>query len=194
MPSEEIDRVILNASLINILDGRNIDEKVKEAEEVLKRYANYADNVKNDLRTRQGSRYLEEQLSHADLETVGKFQGSSRTKRDYKIYSFQRSNQTVEFHFKRGDYDLPQAAVDMAMQGDRYKGKDLERAAFETVRRSHVTGKAVHHSEVMLGKDSRTLDIYNLEKVVVTKSVPRSIGGFIPWFPGKQKETVYTST
>lgn len=194
MPIEHIDRIILSASLKKILKGQNIEGSVSDAEKVLRNYANIADDVQNYLRTRPESEYLKDQLDFSDLEHVGDFRGSISKKKDYKIYSFQIGVQTVEFYFKRGNVDLPSTVVKLVKEGDRYHGDDLEKAVARTLLSSVAEGKTKHHSEVMLGKESRTLDIYELERVEVVESVPRTLLGFIPWFSKQKRNVVYRNS
>ena len=68
-----MDRIVLNASLDGIAEGRNVDENVKNAAGVLMNLSNLADNTLFYMRDRPNSDFLRSQLSYDDLEKVGNY-------------------------------------------------------------------------------------------------------------------------
>ena len=193
MPLDVSGRIVLSASLNNILDSKNVSENVEEAEEALREYANIADQTQHFLSQRRGGFYLQAQQSQDDLEQVGNFQGSKRQKGKERVLRFSHNNKTVEFIFHRREYSFEEMIRELP------KFRDFARILKEEIpkdlTRSAITGNENfrHPSEANLGGESRTLDVYALEQVDVVETVPISIRGISLPFSRKQRETVYKS-
>ncbi|MCX6707333.1 MAG: hypothetical protein NT001_04305 [Candidatus Woesearchaeota archaeon] len=75
----------------SILNGQDIDKNVSDAEKTLRKYANFAQSTQDFLRTRPGSRFLEETLEYADLPHIGHYQGNRRVEGAYRVIAFQQN-------------------------------------------------------------------------------------------------------
>ena len=192
-----MDIINLNANLQNILDREDIEGNVKSAEEILKKYANYADKTMEFIRTRLKGRFLREQLKFEDLSGVGRFTGKKRREKKQKIFSFHKDEKAIEFYFRRKQYSFEEYVKDFHDSGREYDGDVEERMGEDfamTVYQEMLTGKENyrHHSESALGSESRTIDHYLLEKVDILEKCKGTIFfGKLPWFPKTKCETVY---
>jgi hypothetical protein len=193
MPLDANGRVILAASLNKIIRKQDISESVADAETVLREYAALAEETQQFRRTRQDGRFLEERLEYQDLSAVGSFQGRKRDKKGARVLSFQNGNQAVEFFFQRREYSATDLMQELVTSGKKYGDGVEDRAIRDIlVNTLNETSDFKHPSELTLGKESRTLDHYMLERVDVVEKKPRSVFGIeIPAFSVDKRETVY---
>ncbi|HLC53958.1 MAG TPA: hypothetical protein VJK03_05435 [Candidatus Nanoarchaeia archaeon] len=195
MPHELNGSFILAASLGKILERRDIEQSVKDAEEVLREYARYADETAHQLRTRKESDFLKERLEYDDLiKGLYMYNGERRDTKRGRLITFQRKDnrRMVEFWFVRAAYNLERAIDDIAKSGRNYDSQAIENIG-KAILRSAISGgeEFSHHSEAVLGKDSRTLDPYKLKEAAVITPHDRVIFGIIPWFSKMEREVIY---
>lgn len=178
------DRIILSACLNNLIASerskpQNLTLQVQEAEKILMKYANLADQEAYfaSSREQEDNHYLSNRLEYANLSQVGLFKGSLEVAEDHRIMSFAKDNRAVEFYFRPKVVTVEENIESMLANNRDYTNDELTEV---------IKGMAegLHHSTAALGDDSRSLDGYDLYKIKVVEYKGRSFFG-IP-MPDKQ--------
>ena len=165
-----MEKVILNAGLDKIAQGVDVEENVEACVEVLMKFAKRSDNARMFQRNRQGSEILQETIEQLDLPKVGLYSSTRARKGKYWVISFYKSDYSIEFYFKRGEVDQGKNLLDMA---ERNEVTEDEKAA--GLLSAVMSDK--HHHEVLLGKEARALDFYEIARVDVLTQAPRKLFG-----------------
>jgi hypothetical protein len=184
MPLAPSDRMILSAYLNKIVEGVDVVESIGFAEEAIRNSAKKADAVQHHRRTREGSGWLDEQLSYLGLDTVGIYTGSRKRIKNGAMFAFQKQDgPVVEFYFKRGKYTFEEAIVEACNRDEELDDDSREAFANSIIAdaMSRVPGKDEQvrsYDEATLGKQARSVDGYVLERVDMVSIKPRTVLGF----------------
>ncbi len=188
------NRIIVASSLRKIEEGTEVEESVKAIDDVLRELAKSADQTQSYLQTREQGGFLETELNVQDLETVGMYRTTRKFSKTQKTVSFSREGIAIEFQYtRRKDYTFTKGLISANLEevAQSVDAGTLAQAAMLTM----FTGKDIglHHRELELGKEARTLDPYVLEKVEVVKTAPLKVFGInIPFIPAEKREEVYS--
>jgi len=166
-----MEKVILNAGLDKIAQGVDVEENVEDCVDVLMKFARWSDDARMFHRNRQGSEILQETIEQLDLPKIGLYSSTREKKGKYWIISFYKRGINIEFYFKRGEVNQGKNLFEMA---ERNELTDEEKA-------TGLLGAVMsdkHHNEVMLGKDARTLEFYEISRVDVLTRKPRQLFGW----------------
>mgnify|MGYP001607811583 CR=1 FL=1 len=187
-------RVVLNACLDGIVRGDDVERNVSDAVDILSRFSDIADQTLLYMRSRTGSDFLREELSRDDLSIVGRYKGSRVSKGDRKVVTYEKDDVAVQFLFKRGVFKHSDSFKALLEEKHGYSLEDVERVTLSELGRV-LSGvdDALHPNEVLLGKNSRSLNAYELERVDVVRRVP---GKFLLVIPVMKSvvSTVYVAT
>ncbi len=186
------NRIVVASSLRKIEERFEVDESVKAIDDVLRELAKSADQTQSYLQTREQGGFLEDELNVQDLETVGMYRTTRKFSKTQKTISFSRKDVAIEFYYARKQYTLFESLKDINLEeaAGNVNVRMIMRAAIVTA----VTGKdiSLHHRELELGKEARTLDPYILEKVEIVKTAPLKVWRIeIPFFSAEKREVVY---
>jgi len=174
-------KVLLNASLDAIVRGERVEQNVESAVEILSKFAVFADQTLFYMRDRPQSRFLREELSRDDLTNVGLYKSSREHKKDSKIIVFSKYDVSIRFVFKKSEYSHSESFQEMLKGEQSYSMDDMERMVqLSAGKIMHGVDVGSHPNEVLLGKQSRTLDSYELARVDVIRQVPDVILWCIP--------------
>ncbi len=165
MRSDEI-RLVLNASLDNIARGHNLEENVTDSVGALRHAFEIADATALHIeRGRQNSEWLWETHNFDSLEKVGLYEVHfDRTKKGRTI-SFAKPAFTVEFLFKKGEYDMVDSVMGAITSGRNYKPCEIQHAT-NTLLFDQLSGRDVRNvGEAILGSRGRSLHGYELDSI-----------------------------
>ncbi|MBN2142711.1 hypothetical protein JW711_05275 [Candidatus Woesearchaeota archaeon] len=194
MALDSMDRIVLNAGLNNLLEGKHSENTISELDGILRRYANAADQSARHLKTREQDGFVAEQLSFNDLSSVGHYRGERRLTGDTKAIIFSKEGQAVEFHYKKdAQYSDREMLRDVIGPERAYSEAEQERI-ISGMMADVLSGKNTpsHPSEYVLGKEARTLDNYILTRVKTVVRVPLSIAGVrIPFLSTRRESVAY---
>jgi hypothetical protein len=186
---EPDQRVLLKASLDNLVKGSNVSENVQNCEHVLRNFATRADRVLRHEKTRGKTYYLDEQLTYEDLDNVGGYVCNKIFNERRKIISFLKNRKKLEFIFEktRGKTD---AILDLATSGGEYSSDELNKMGVKDFARGALEGTIANANEFLIGNEARSLQGYTLHFVNRYSFVKSKFLGFIP-FSKEVKEEIY---
>jgi len=109
------------------------------------------------------------------------YKSSREHKKDSKIIVFSKYDVSIRFVFKKSEYSHSESFQEMLKGEQSYSMDDMERMVqLSAGKIMHGVDVGSHPNEVLLGKQSRTLDSYELARVDVIRQVPDVILWCIP--------------
>ncbi len=199
MAEHNYNRILISSGLQKIEKREKVEESVRTIDDVLRLLAQNADQTLRQMKMREGSRFLEENLDLLDLKTVGLYHTQRRVERERKIISFQREHIAIEFYYNKLSTPNKKAAVEEVVEDESYFSGGLvllsRRLPPEVMAQQiQAIGSQMQHSEnISVKRKERSMGAYVLDRVDVVSSVAYQFFGVeLPFFDKKKRETVYS--